>query len=38
MDTEDNDGIANETSTTAENSKKAIKEAPRDESNEGAPL
>jgi len=38
MDTEDNDDVANETSTTAENSKKAIKEAPRDESNEGAPL
>jgi len=35
MDTEDNDDVANETSTTAENSKKAIKEAPRDESNEG---
>jgi len=35
MDTEDNDDVANETSTTAENSKKAIKEAPCDESNEG---
>jgi len=35
MDTEDNDDDANETSTTAENSKKAIQEAPHNESNEG---
>jgi YLP motif-containing protein 1 len=38
MDTEDSDDDANETSTTAENSKKDIQEAPHNESNEGAPL